>query len=201
VYRQVPNIITVSRLALTIVFFFLLHVHEKDTFTRQMWIGFVVFVVAALTDAIDGYLARKWKVESVFGRIVDPFVDKILIVGAFILFSSDEFVNVAALKYFPDARNITGVAPWMCVVLIAREFLITGIRGVAEAKGVDFSADWAGKVKMIVQSIAVGAIMVDLALTGQNSFVRITRDITIWTTVVVTALSAITYIVRARRLL
>jgi len=200
VYRHIPNLITVSRLALTVVFFMLLNVHDPDAggdFHRQMWIAFACFLIAAITDAVDGYLARKWKVESAFGRVVDPFVDKILICGAFIFFSSNDFINATNVR----DPHATGVHPWMAVVLIAREFLITSIRGLAESRGIDFRADWAGKIKMIVQSVAVGAVLVDLALAGNVEWVRLTRDIAIWTTIVVTVLSATTYVLRARRVL
>jgi CDP-diacylglycerol--glycerol-3-phosphate 3-phosphatidyltransferase len=200
-YRHIPNLITLARLALTVVFFFLLNIHEassgqlpSEAFARQMWIAFVCFVVAALTDIVDGYLARRWKVESAFGRVVDPFVDKILICGAFIFFSSDDFINVIQLK----DPHLTGIHPWMAVVLIAREFLITSIRGLAEARGIDFRADWAGKIKMLTQSFAIGAVLVDLAIGGSIEWVRTVRDIAIWTTVIVTVLSATTYCLRAR---
>lgn len=209
-YRHVPNLITVLRLVLTVLFFFILNTNDVGNFQRQMWTGFVVFVVATLTDILDGYLARKWKVESAFGRVVDPFVDKILICGAFIFFSSNHFIDIAVRNKFPEFAatltrpvaqpSLTGVVPWMVVVLIAREFLITSIRGLAEAQGVDFRADWAGKVKMFTQSFAAGSVLVYLARQGQDEWVRITRDIAIWTTVIVTILSATTYIVRARRI-
>ena len=195
--RHIPNLITLARLALTVVFFVLLNVPHENTFIWHMQIAFVVFVVAVLTDILDGYLARKWKVESAFGRVVDPFVDKILICGAFIFFSSDDFLNVAIIKDL----NATGVHPWMAVVIIAREFLVTSIRGLAESRGIDFRADWAGKIKMFTQSFAVGAILVDLALLSKTPWVHLTRDIAIWTTVVVTVLSATTYILRARKVL
>ncbi len=193
-YRHIPNLITICRLLLTVVFFMLLNVHDAGTFSRQMWIAFGCFVVAGVTDILDGYLARAWKAESAFGRVVDPFVDKILICGAFIFFSSNDFLNVAVVK---DAYA-TGVHPWMAVVLIAREFLITSIRGLAESRGIDFRADWAGKIKMITQSVAVGAVIVDLAIGGNVPWVRVTRDIAIWTTIIVTVLSATTYVLRAR---
>lgn len=205
-YRHIPNLITISRLVLTVVFFAVLNVNERETFARQMWTGFVVFLLAGGTDFLDGYLARRWKVESAFGRVVDPFVDKILICGAFIFFSSNRFISVAAKDLFPAGTaqglgTVTGVLPWMAVVLIGREFLITSIRGLAESRGIDFRADWAGKIKMIVQSVAVGAVMVDLACLQKVAWVHVTRDVCIWTTVVVTVLSATTYIVRARRML
>ncbi len=203
-YRHIPNLITIARLILTVVFFLLLHVHDQTNFQRQMWIAFGVFCVAVWSDVLDGYLARTWKVESAFGRVVDPFVDKILICGAFIFFSSNDFVDVAE-KLFPadvtSAATITGVVPWMAVVLIGREFLITSIRGLAESRGIDFRADWAGKIKMFTQSIAIGAILVDLATIDRVRWMHVTRDVAIYTTLIVTILSMTTYIVRARKLL
>src|ERR1035437_291116 len=156
-----------------------------------MQIAFMVFLVAVLTDILDGYLARKWKVESAFGRVVDPFVDKILICGAFIFFSSDDFINVAEQLFSQDiikAGRITGVHPWMAVVIIAREFLVTSIRGLAESRGIDFRSDWAGKIKMFVQSIAVAAVILDLAVISKVPWIHVLRDVAIWTTVVVTVL-------------
>ncbi len=198
-YRHIPNLITLTRLALTVIFFMLLNIHGPgigSDFQRQMWFAFVFFVITALTDVVDGYLARRWKVESAFGRVVDPFVDKILICGAFIFFSSNDFIGAVHIT----EKYATGVHPWMAVVLIAREFLITSIRGMAEAQGIDFRADWAGKIKMLTQSFAIGAVLVDLALAGSVDWVRTVRDIAIWTTVIVTVLSATTYCLRARRL-
>lgn len=204
-YKQVPNLITISRLVLTVIFFFLLNVHDDVTFYRNMWAAFVVFVLAVATDWLDGYLARRWKAESAFGRVVDPFVDKIMICGAFVFFASHGFINVAAaqaaLKEASTSQTaLTGVWPWMTVVLIGREFLITGIRGFAESRGIDFRADWAGKIKMIVQCIAGGAIIFHIATAWQFQWVRLVRDISIWATLAATILSAIGYIVRARKL-
>ncbi len=207
-YRQIPNLITISRLVLTVIFFVLLNSHQSSQFAATMWVAFVIYVVAGLTDILDGYLARAWKVESAFGRVVDPFVDKIMVCGAFAFFSSTEFINKDLIPL--KEASITGVAPWMVVVLIGREFLITGIRGLAESRGIDFRADWAGKVKMFVQSFAIGAIIVDVATAfhfGLNPqydpirWVHTVRDIAIWVTIVVTIASVTTYIIRARKLL
>ena len=203
--RHIPNLITIARLVLTVVFFTLLNVHRPDTFAQTMWVAFVVFLIAALTDILDGYLARHWKVESAFGRVVDPFVDKILVCGAFVFFSSTEFINPALVP--AKTLSITGVAPWMAVVLIGREFLITSLRGLAEAKGIPFPADWSGKIKMVIQSFAVGAIIVDVAtITYTNShlqhipWIQTTALISIWLTLLVTVASGTTYILRARRI-
>ena len=205
-HKHIPNFITMARLILTVIFFLVLNLHEQGTFYRNMWAAFVIFLLAVSTDWIDGYLARKWKVESAFGRVVDPFADKIMICGSFVFFASHDFVNIeqARLVFGPSEPPIsilTGVVPWMAVVLIGREFLITGIRGLAESRGIDFRADWAGKIKMGVQCVAVGAVLFNVATHWSMAWVWWVRDLSIWITLFVTVASAVNYIIRARRLI
>ena len=173
-----------------------------------MWTALIIFLLAVASDALDGYLARSWKVESAFGRVVDPFADKILICGAFIFFAAPQLV-LPHISLTPAATGaeLTGVQPWMAVVLIAREFLVTGIRGLAESHGIDFRAMWSGKVKMILQCAAVIGVLVYLALVYdiQNQavleFFRLARNIAIWAMLVVTVVSAWQYISRAWRII
>ena len=208
-YRYIPNLITVSRLILTVLFFIAINVQTSaEEFLLMMWLAFVIFVLAVFSDALDGWLARHWKVETAFGRIVDPFADKILICGAFVFFSFRGIVpNGVQLPATMAGNATTGIVPWMAVVLIAREFLITGIRGYAESRGIDFRAQWAGKIKMIAQCLAVGAVLLCLALgpvfkaSPLFYYLLLARDAAIWVTVVVTVLSAIQYIIRARQLI
>ncbi len=209
-YRQVPNFITVGRLVLTAAFFVALnHTPARGDFGWWMWGCFSIFVVAALTDVLDGYLARSWKVESAFGRVVDPFVDKILICGAFVFLASPDFLGprTALLGTASSVAVITGIAPWMAVVLIAREFLVTGIRGLAESRGIDFRAQWTGKVKMFAQSVAVGAALGNLATAVHGghyqplAWILWSRDVAIWVTLAATVLSAVDYIVRAGKII
>jgi len=145
VRRHIPNALTIARLALTVVFVALLSVYRfPDQHAWALPVALVVFIVAALTDALDGYLARRWNVISVFGRIMDPFADKLLILGAFVMLVPIEG---------------SGVASWMVVVILGRELLVTTIRGVLEGRGVDFSAARSGKLKMIAQSVAAPVIL------------------------------------------
>ena len=85
-WRHVPNLLTASRLVLAAVFFTLLsrYQYEKRGDPTLLNIAFIIYVVALLTDFLDGYLARRWKAGSAFGRMTDPFVDKILVLGSFI---------------------------------------------------------------------------------------------------------------------
>jgi CDP-diacylglycerol---glycerol-3-phosphate 3-phosphatidyltransferase len=137
---NVPNQLTLARLALSVVVFALIGVRWFATAT-------VMFVIAASTDWIDGYYARKYGQVTKLGRILDPFVDKIIICGAFI---------------FLVAEPYSGVKPWMAVLVVAREILVTALRSYIEQHGGDFSATMSGKLKMVFQCIAVVASLVAL---------------------------------------
>ena len=100
-----------------------------------------IYIIAALTDIADGYLARKFKVESTFGRIMDPFADKVLNIGAFIYLAGSRFVDPQAVEAGTFFTMISGVYPWMVVVILARELLVTGIRGEMEGRGIKFGAN------------------------------------------------------------
>src|SRR5688572_15492611 len=164
--RHVPNLITGSRLILAAAFFTLLSFYQYEGRGHPgllTW-AFVVFVAALVSDWLDGYLARKWKVEGAFGRVVDPFADKILVLGAFIFFAGKNFIIPETIEH-PAAhpmwvKTITGVAPAMVIVLLARELLVTSLRGISEAAGQNFGAVWAGRFKRAFQSGTILAILV-----------------------------------------
>src|SRR3954469_12618545 len=154
--RHVPNLITASRLILAAAFFTLLSFYQYEGRGDPLLLSsaFVIYIAALVSDWLDGYLARKWKVEGAFGRVVDPFADKILVLGSFIFFAGKNFI-IPELEG-PGAkmvvRTITGVAPGMVVLLLARELLVTSLRGISESGGKNFAAVWAGKFKMGFQS-------------------------------------------------
>ncbi|MBL9148738.1 MAG: CDP-alcohol phosphatidyltransferase family protein [Phycisphaerae bacterium] len=206
--RSLPNLLTVARLVIAAAFFTTLSltIRMGPHADRALWgnLATVLFVVAAATDFLDGYLARRWQVVSMFGRIMDPFVDKVLVLGAFVFLASPRFaVPVPESEGFDRFTMTTGVQSWMVVVILGRELLVTSIRGVIESRGIAFGADWAGKLKMVLQCIAIPAclvVAVNEALLEQH-WVRIARDILVWATVVVTIWSCVGYLVRARVLL
>ncbi len=139
---NLPNQITIARLFLSIVFMALLAQYEyADTRSRLLDWCAAIFIVAALTDWLDGYLARRSNQVTALGRVLDPFVDKILVCGAFMLFIGSGFVN-------HDGVNVTGVAPWMVIVIVGRELLVSGLRGFSESRGQSFGASMHGKAKM-----------------------------------------------------
>jgi len=209
--RNLPNQITVGRLVLAVVFFLLLGLCDvRPNATSGLLLAcFVIYVVAGLTDILDGYLARKWKVTSAFGRIADPFVDKVIVCGAFALlagrnfaYPADGFHEAAGadLPTWLHGGMASAVQAWMVVVLIAREFIISGIRGFSESQGLEFPATPAGKIKMLVQSVAICTILYQLALVP-SAWAVILKIALVWLTVIVTVLSGLTYVGRARRLL
>ena len=191
---NLPNQITLARLGLAIVFFALLSCFDARQLDQQRWLlslCFWLFLVAAVTDILDGLLARMMQSVTSFGRILDPVVDKVMVCGAFVLFASHHF--------WDGNKNITGVAPWMAVVILSRELLVSAVRSHSEASGEKFGALWAGKLKMFIQSATVCVVLGQLAWNlGALEPLRI---VCVWATVIITALSALSYIHRARSFL
>jgi CDP-diacylglycerol---glycerol-3-phosphate 3-phosphatidyltransferase len=191
---NIPNKITLGRLVLAGVFFVLLslfHAAEADNLRWLLVASFWVFLVAALSDILDGFLARSLNQETAFGRVLDPVVDKVMICGAFVFFASP--------KFYADGQYITDVKPWMAVVILARELAVSGIRAHAEAGGEKFAALWAGKLKMFVQSLTIAVILVELGW-NLKTYHPVSTAL-VWLTVVITVLSIISYLRRAHSFL
>ena len=124
VRRSLPNSLTMLRLALAGVFFGTLNVYRFDAEAQHaVWanVAVGVFILAVITDILDGYLARRWQVVSVFGRIMDPFCDKVLILGGFIYLAGPRFAVSEWAETGDFITMATGVYPWMVVVMLARE--------------------------------------------------------------------------------
>jgi CDP-diacylglycerol---glycerol-3-phosphate 3-phosphatidyltransferase len=172
---NVPNLLTTARLGLGILLFGLIEFEQ--------WIAcLAVFALAAVTDWLDGYLARKQGITSTLGRNLDPLVDKVVICGAYIF-----------LLRTPDSQ--TWLAPWMVTVVVARELIITSLRSFMENVGATFGADWLGKIKMVLQCGALFAIFI--ALEWPSGVVNWIRDGFIYAMLAATALSGIQYLWRA----
>ena len=134
---NLPNKLTFIRLVLAVPFIYFLQESNAEGFVYRM-IAFALFVVASLTDFFDGYLARKYNLVTDFGKLMDPLADKILVISALVLF--------VELRYIPA---------WMSIIVIAREFLISGIRMLAAAKGEVIPAGKLGKYKTTSQMIVI----------------------------------------------
>ncbi len=177
---NVPNQLTVSRLLLSIVLFVFLVYEYYLT-------SLALFVVAASTDWLDGYWARKYGQVTNLGRILDPFVDKIIICGAFIF-----------LGAIPDS----GIVAWMAVVIVGRELLVTALRSYLEGEGADFSANMAGKLKMVVQCLAVVFSLYALSLAGERpTWLQWGLLLSVWGAILLTLYSGLAYVQRAVMLL
>jgi len=156
----VPNALTIGRLFLSVIFLgMVLYSPQAENATRLLDGAFAMFLVAAITDVIDGHVARRFNVTSKFGRIVDPLADKVLVCGAFVCFAW-----IGEPKLFNASPSILRVIHWSVVgILILREAYVTIIRQWAESKGLNFAATRSGKVKMLLQSIAIGTVLVKMA--------------------------------------
>lgn len=189
-----PNQITLGRLALAIIFFVILAFFDASRLDATRWVlnlSFWLFLAAALADVLDGLLARMMNQVTSFGRVVDPVVDKVMVCGAFVYFASHHF--------HAGGRNLTDVAPWMVLVILLRELLVSALRSHSESTGQDFGANWAGKFKMFVQSATVCVILGQLA--WHEPALSWLRTGFVWLTVIVTALSTLPYVRRAHAFL
>lgn len=180
---NLPNLLTFLRFLLAIVLFILIGAEE--------WMAcIIVFCLAAITDWLDGYVARLLGVGSTLGRHFDPLVDKILVCGAF-----------TCLIPFGAAR--TGLMPWMVVLVLSRELLVTSLRSYMEQHHAAFGADWSGKIKMVLQCAALLAIFLVLSQqpttalgTPADTWKRL-RNILIYSMVVATLISGLMYLRQA----
>ena len=175
------NQITLARAVATLVVWVLLVLGGAAPSTTLVIITFVVFTVAAATDFLDGMLARRTATVSVFGRIADPFADKVLITGTLI-----------TLLQYPVATKV--LTTWFVVIVVAREFLVTAIRGFVESIGTPFPADRLGKYKMIAQCVTCGALLTMVAGTGSFYWFAV---VGFWLSLVLTVVSGLNYVIKA----
>ncbi|KAA1258420.1 CDP-diacylglycerol--glycerol-3-phosphate 3-phosphatidyltransferase [Rubripirellula obstinata] len=175
---NVPNALTSARFALAIAVMVLIPMHAYLA-------AMILFLIAASTDWMDGYWARKYGQVTKLGRIFDPFVDKIIICGTFIA-----LVEVTG----------SGVASWMATIIVARELLVTSLRGMIEGSGGDFSANQLGKWKMVVQCAAVVAILLGLVYPSLN-WVASAGQVLLWAAILITLYSGYVYVVAAAKLM
>lgn len=174
----VPNLLSLARLVLAIVFFVAL---EQGQPVAAFWL----FAIAASTDWVDGWYARRFNQVSRLGRIFDPLVDKVIVCGAYVLL----------------AAAGTAIAPWMAVVVTVRELVVTAIRAEMEKAGNDFSAALSGKLKMVLQCLAIGLVLAGLAWpdleAGGVGIGRLAGWVS-WAAVIATIWSGLEYLYAAR---
>jgi CDP-diacylglycerol---glycerol-3-phosphate 3-phosphatidyltransferase len=141
---NLPNKITVSRIILVFIILFLANIYYKFSppvaYAIQI-VAVLLTIVAAYSDMLDGQIARKYNLVSDFGRLIDPLADKIFVMAIFIIF-------VDTVNPYTHHSMLPG---WIVVVVLAREFLVTGLRSLAAAKGEVIAADKYGKLKTVIQ--------------------------------------------------
>ena len=154
---NLPNKLTLGRIFLIPVFMFFLLV--KITYGK--YLAAFIFILAASTDGLDGYIARKRKQITNFGKIMDPLADKLLVTAALV-----------------SLVQLGEISAWPAFIILGREFAITGLRSVAAAEGVVVSASYLGKIKTVTQIIAISLILLEehFLTDGYGSAIRLTRD-------------------------
>lgn len=135
---NIANLVTMSRIGVTP--FYLIFIFRDEVWAK--WTAGLLFAWGAVSDYIDGYLARKYKLQSDFGALLDPLADKILLLSVFVSFVELELVPA-----------------WMVVIIAAREFLITGLRQMAQKRNIVIAASRAGKHKTVSQIVACSVIL------------------------------------------
>ena len=180
---NLPNKLTVGRI-IAVPFFILAYM------TEYFLLALIIFAVASLTDMLDGQIARKRNLITNFGKIMDPLADKVLVYSAFCLMVADGEIPA-----------------WMLIVILAREFVVAGVRTVAASEGIVIAADMAGKIKTVLQMIAVPLILIykylDPVLNSTPGvlyefpgLMRLFGHIILWASLVMTVYSGAMYIIK-----
>ena len=141
----------------------------------------VIFICAALTDALDGKIARSRNLVTNFGKIMDPLADKILVYSALCLFIESDII-----------------AAWMLIIILAREFIVAGMRTVAASEGTVLAAGMSGKIKTFLQMVAVIVYLFALCLTDARPTAMMVGNVLFWASLVMTVYSGTEYVWKNR---
>jgi CDP-diacylglycerol---glycerol-3-phosphate 3-phosphatidyltransferase len=186
---NVPNTLSAIRLCLSMMVVVLIPAH-------QFLLAFILFLIAAGTDWVDGWWARKFKQITQLGRILDPFCDKMIICGTFICLTRE--TGAAHFPWYAD------IHPVLVVLVVGRELLVTALRSFIEQAGGDFSAKMAAKLKMVFQCIAGATALWALHRSEANfanvdMFVRVILVGSVWLTLIFTLYSGWEYVLAAAK--
>ena len=167
---NLPNKLTMARIFAVPIFVVL--------YMKAMYIpACIVFILASITDMLDGKIARKYNLVTNFGKIMDPLADKILVYAAFCLMVAD------------------GTVPaWMLIIILFREFAVSGLRTVAASEGIVIAAGMTGKIKTVLQMFAVPVLLLQM-----DGIVGIIGQVLLWASLVMTIVSGVEYIYNNRQ--
>ena len=174
---NLPNKLTIIRVCLIPFFVAALLFDHGSNYTMRI-VANILFVAASLTDLFDGKIARKYNLVTNFGKFMDPLADKLLVCAA--------LVCLIELGQLPA---------WVVIVIISRDFIISGFRLVAADKGVVIAASYGGKFKTTFQMIAVILLIFNLPA------LKLVTDLTVWIAVALTLISLVDYVAKNYRLL
>ena len=174
---NLPNKITIFRVCMIPVFLIFLLV---PGITGGRYIAAAVFIIASLSDLLDGYLARKHNLVTNFGKFMDPLADKLLVSSALIC-----FVDLGQMP------------AWIAIIIISREFIISGFRLIASDNGVVLAAGWWGKIKTTVQMIMSIMLIINL----DNTIINVLEQAAIYLALILTIISLIDYLVKNKDVL
>ncbi|MBQ9764973.1 MAG: CDP-diacylglycerol--glycerol-3-phosphate 3-phosphatidyltransferase [Lachnospiraceae bacterium] len=175
---NLPNKLTILRVCMIPFFVFFLMTDYCGAASK--YIATAIFVIASFTDMLDGKIARKYNLVTNFGKFMDPLADKLLVCSALICFI--ELGKVSSI---------------IVLVIIAREFIISGFRLVAADKGVVIAAGYWGKLKTVVQMVMIVVVLVDIPFAA----FEIVEQVLIWASLVLTVVSLIDYLVKNKAVL
>jgi CDP-diacylglycerol---glycerol-3-phosphate 3-phosphatidyltransferase len=182
---NIPNLLSAARIPLAVVLF--------ACIVSELWLlGLIAFLLATATDWLDGWWARKYGPLTLVGRNLDPMADKVLVCGAFI--------------YLIPVKD-AGIDPWMVTLVVCRELVITSIRGIVEATGKKFGADWFGKLKMGLQcAVLIGVLLIAWwRAAGYDpavlSLLEPVQLVLLWAMLLATVGSGLQYLVKAAKML
>ena len=169
---NLPNKLTLGRI-IAVPFFIL-------SFMMDWYlVAFAIFILASITDMLDGKIARKYNLITTFGKVMDPLADKILVYSAFCLLIGDL------------------IPAWMLIVILTREFVVSGIRTVAASEGIVIAADMSGKIKTVLQMLAVPMLL--LVPVINNNIFYIVSMIFLWASLIMTVYSGVEYVAKNRK--
>lgn len=174
---NLANKLTMLRILMIPVFIAVL-VYSKDRDIVYRYIALGIFIIASVTDALDGYVARKYNMITDFGKLMDPLADKILVSSALIILI-----------------ELGNISSWVVSIVIAREFIISGIRLIATEKNIIIAASPLGKLKTVSQMLSVILMLLSIEAI---SFIT---DISVWLMCILSVVSLLDYIIKNKKVL
>lgn len=168
---NLPNKLTILRVIMIPIFVIFMLV--PITGSADKWIALALFIIASLTDLLDGYIARKYHLVTNFGKFMDPLADKLLVCSALICLV-----------------ELCKIPSWVVIIIIAREFIISGFRLIASDNGVVIAASYWGKFKTTFQMVMICLMIADIEP------LRLLTNIVMWIALILTVVSLVDYLVK-----